>query len=137
MGTVCPGQDGSWNHHKGIKAKLPAKCAQHDKPIADPLVDLARRGLQEDTLVVCTVEFGHKPSDQDLSRFKDPPVDCGRGTIRWALPRGWWSSSRRAGLKTSTNVPTFHHVAAISFEVIPYLLQTETLTTSNSLEKPH
>jgi hypothetical protein len=70
---------GAWDHHINIKANLPKVCARHDKPIAGLLEDLRRRGLLEDTLVVCTGEFGRTPFDQDLSRGKDPPETYGRG----------------------------------------------------------
>jgi uncharacterized protein (DUF1501 family) len=70
---------GSWDHHVGIEANLPKECARHDKPIAGLLEDLSRRGLLDDTLVVCTGEFGRTPFDQDLSRGKDPPETYGRG----------------------------------------------------------
>ena len=73
-------ETGSWDHHKNIKAKLLVECALHDKPIAGLLEDLARRGLLDDTLVVCTVAFGSTSFDQDLSRVKDPPDDYGPGT---------------------------------------------------------
>jgi hypothetical protein len=70
---------GSWDHHSSIEAKLPSQCAQHDKPIAGLLEDLAGRGLLDDTLVVCSGEFGRTPFEQDLSRGKKPPTTYGRG----------------------------------------------------------
>ncbi len=70
---------GSWDHHIGIEEALPKECAKHDKPIAGLLEDLSRRGLLDDTLVVCSGEFGRTPFDQDLSRGKDPPETYGRG----------------------------------------------------------
>ena len=42
-------------------------------------MDLQRRGLLEDTLLVCAGEFGRTPFDQDLSRGKEPPKTYGRG----------------------------------------------------------
>ena len=70
---------GSWDHHVGIAKSLPVECASHDKPIAGLLKDLSRRGLLDDTLVVCTGEFGRTPFDQDTSRGKNPPETYGRG----------------------------------------------------------
>jgi len=68
-----------WDHHIGISKHLPNSCETHDKPIAGLIVDLRRRGLLDDTLVVCAGEFGRTPFDQDLSRGKDPPKTYGRG----------------------------------------------------------
>jgi arylsulfatase A-like enzyme len=50
-----------------------------DKPLAGLILDLRRRGLLEDTLLVCAGEFGRTPFDQDLSRGKEPPKTYGRG----------------------------------------------------------
>ncbi len=70
---------GGWDHHEGIGSNLPRSCASHDKPIAGLIKDLRRRGLFEDTLLVCAGEFGRTPFDQDLSRGKKPPKTYGRG----------------------------------------------------------
>ena len=52
---------GGWDHHRNLKESLTASCAGVDKPIAGLLVDLARRGLLEDTLVLWGGEFGRTP----------------------------------------------------------------------------
>lgn len=70
---------GGWDHHTGIGSNLPKSCASHDKPIAGLIMDLRRRGLLDDTLLVCAGEFGRTPFDQDLSRGKKPPTTYGRG----------------------------------------------------------
>lgn len=70
---------GGWDHHTSIATNLPKLCDRSDQPIAGLLQDLHRRGLLDDTLVVCTGEFGRTPFDQDLSRGKDPPKTYGRG----------------------------------------------------------
>lgn len=58
---------GGWDHHVNIRGALPDTCAQADRPIAGLIVDLKRRGLLEDTLVVWSGEFGRTPWSQDLS----------------------------------------------------------------------
>ena len=55
---------GGWDHHGGIRAALPARCAGIDKPIAALLGDLKARGLLEDTLVVWGGEFGRTPTTE-------------------------------------------------------------------------
>ena len=68
-----------WDHHIGISSYLPKSCASHDKSLAGLIEDLRRRGLLDDTLVVCAGEFGRTSFDQDLSRGKNPPKTYGRG----------------------------------------------------------
>ena len=70
---------GGWDHHISLATQLPTLCDSNDQPIAGLLQDLDRRGLLDDTLVVCTGEFGRTPFDQDVSRGKNPPETYGRG----------------------------------------------------------
>jgi hypothetical protein len=48
----------SWDHHSNLDRDLPHNCLMADQPIAALIKDLKRRGLLEDTLVVCGSEFG-------------------------------------------------------------------------------
>ncbi len=50
--------DGGWDHHSRIDKSLPRACRAVDKPIAGLLTDLKQRGMLDDTLVVCSGEFG-------------------------------------------------------------------------------
>ncbi len=59
-----------WDHHYQIKKTIPQTAAQVDQGTAALLIDLKRRGLLEDTLVVWGGEFGRSPVAQDL---KDDP----------------------------------------------------------------
>lgn len=47
-----------WDHHGGLPAGLPKVCKQTDQASAALVMDLAQRGLLEDTLVVWGGEFG-------------------------------------------------------------------------------
>ncbi len=47
-----------WDQHKDLVLDLPRQCADIDQPTAGLLIDLRRRGLLDDTLVVWTSEFG-------------------------------------------------------------------------------
>ncbi|QDT39028.1 DUF1501 domain-containing protein [Stratiformator vulcanicus] len=71
--------DAGWDHHGRIAKQLPQNCYGIDRPIAGFLQDLESRGLLEDTLVLCSGEFGRTPFDQDLSGGKAPPNNYGRG----------------------------------------------------------
>jgi len=56
--------DYHWDHHGNIENDLPKSAAKTDKPVAALINDLDRRGLLEDTLVVCAGEFGRTPVSQ-------------------------------------------------------------------------
>ena len=54
----------NWDNHGNIPTQLPPMAASVDKPIAALLRDLRARGLDQDTLVVWTSEFGRTPFSQ-------------------------------------------------------------------------
>jgi hypothetical protein len=54
----------NWDNHGSIEKELPPMAASVDKPISALLRDLRRRGLDEDTLVIWTTEFGRTPFAQ-------------------------------------------------------------------------
>lgn len=56
--------DMQWDAHKGIEENHRRKAAETDRPVAGLLIDLKRRGLLEDTLVVWGGEFGRSPEAQ-------------------------------------------------------------------------
>lgn len=58
------GATGNWDNHGSIPKELPPMAASVDKPIAALLRDLKSRGLDEDTLVIWTTEFGRTPFAQ-------------------------------------------------------------------------
>jgi hypothetical protein len=68
--------DWGWDGH-GTNAtddlvhQLPAKCAQVDRPLAALITDLRRRGLLDQTLIVCGGEFGRTP----VAEFRDGKRD--------------------------------------------------------------
>ncbi len=57
--------DWGWDHHSDLGRDLPKKCEQIDRPMAALLVDLQRRGLLDDTLVVWAGEFGRTPMQEN------------------------------------------------------------------------
>ena len=58
------GGAGTWDAHGGLKSNHTNNCKQVDKPMAGLLIDLARRGLLDETLVVFGTEFGRTPGTQ-------------------------------------------------------------------------
>src|SRR4029077_15993 len=55
---------GEWDAHSKLRENHTRLCAQVDLPIAGLLIDLKRRGLLDDTVVVWTTEFGRTPCGQ-------------------------------------------------------------------------
>lgn len=58
------GATGNWDNHGNILTELPPMAASVDRPIAALLRDLKARGLDKDTLVIWTTEFGRTPFAQ-------------------------------------------------------------------------
>jgi hypothetical protein len=58
------GAVGNWDNHANIVDELPPMAVSVDKPIAALLRDLKSRGLDKDTLVIWTTEFGRTPFAQ-------------------------------------------------------------------------
>ncbi len=54
----------NWDNHGNIQTELPPMAASVDQPIAALLRDLKSRGLDSDTLVIWTTEFGRTPFAQ-------------------------------------------------------------------------
>ena len=63
-----------WDHHSTLPAKLRGQCKDVDQPWAALIQDLKMRGMLEDTLVVCSGEFGRTVSCQG----KQNETDYGR-----------------------------------------------------------
>ena len=50
-----------WDQHKSLTTELYTQCRDTDQPSAALVIDLARRGLLDDTLVIWGGEFGRTP----------------------------------------------------------------------------
>lgn len=57
-------QAGSWDHHNNLVTRLKADTEPFDLGIAAFLNDLKRSGLYDDTVVLCSGEFGRTPVRQ-------------------------------------------------------------------------
>lgn len=58
------GATGNWDNHANIQNELPPMAISVDRPIAALLRDLKARGLDKDTLVIWSTEFGRTPFAQ-------------------------------------------------------------------------
>lgn len=66
------GGAGAWDAHGELKTNHAKNCQQVDQPIAALIIDLKRRGLLDDTLVVWGTEFGRTPGAQGTGRDHHP-----------------------------------------------------------------
>jgi hypothetical protein len=57
-----------WDHHYTLRESIPVTAAQVDQGMTALLIDLKRRGLLDDTLVVWGGEFGRTPVAQVFSQ---------------------------------------------------------------------
>jgi len=58
------GSGSKWDAHAKIEENHTARFAESDKPVAGLLMDLKRRGLLDDTLVIWGGEFGRTPMSE-------------------------------------------------------------------------
>ena len=58
----------AWDHHGGIEKEMPIAADEVDQASAALVLDLKRRGLLDDTLVICVGEFGRTPMGQGSGR---------------------------------------------------------------------
>lgn len=83
---------GEWDSHSNIKELHARSCGRVDKPLAGLIQDLKRRGLLDETLVVCATEFGRTPALEVTSLNK-------AGTGRDHHPHGFTIWMAGGGLK--------------------------------------
>lgn len=57
----------NWDGHENMLENHSREALRFDQPVAGLLQDLRRRGLLEDTLVLCTTEFGRTPFTQSAA----------------------------------------------------------------------
>lgn len=66
-------ENNAWDHHGGLRERLPSRCAAVDQPIAALLTDLKARGLLDDTLVLWGGEFGRTPTAEGANGREHHP----------------------------------------------------------------
>jgi len=84
---------GEWDSHLDLKDLHARSCGRVDRPLAGLLKDLKRRGMWDDTLVVCATEFGRTPAAEAGGMFNRP------ATGRDHHPHGFTIWMAGAGLK--------------------------------------
>ena len=66
-------ENSAWDHHGGLRKRLPQRCAAVDRPIAALISDLKARGLLDDTLVLWGGEFGRTPTAEGTNGREHHP----------------------------------------------------------------
>jgi uncharacterized protein (DUF1501 family) len=74
----------TWDAHKDVNANHEMHCGETDRPIAALLMDLKRRGLLDQTLVLWAGEFGRTPTGQNGKGRDHSP----RGFTTWLAGGG-------------------------------------------------
>ncbi len=57
----------NWDGHEDVKKNHSREAARMDQPVAALIKDLRQRGMLEDTLILCTSEFGRTPFTQSAA----------------------------------------------------------------------
>jgi uncharacterized protein (DUF1501 family) len=72
-GSSASNVDGllNWDAHKTLKEDYERHCPIMDQPAAALILDLKRRGLLKETLVLWTTEFGRMPTHQTGAQGRD------------------------------------------------------------------
>ena len=76
--------DENWDAHGDVNKNHELHCGETDQPMAALLIDLKRRGLLDETLVVWTSEFGRTPTGQNGKGRDHSP----RGFTAWMAGGG-------------------------------------------------
>lgn len=88
---------GDWDHHTNIYKRLPNECRTTDQPSAALVLDLAQRGLLDDTLIVWGGEFG-RSSVAQKSQAPGEPVGRDHHIDAFTM---WFAGG---GVKTGTSI---------------------------------
>jgi hypothetical protein len=123
----------NWDGHEDMKANHGQEALRIDRPVAGLLRDLRRRGLLDDTLVLCTTEFGRTPFTQSPADVVGAGRDHNQyGFTVWLAGAGLkhgmaFGATDEIGWKAAENVvtwPDFHatvlHLLGIDHEKLTF-----------------
>lgn len=92
---VWHGAGQPWDSHDDIRANHGRLARECDQPIAALIKDLKQRGMLDDTLVICSGEFGRTPTVE----LPDPGANSGMVNGRDHNPYGFTTLLAGGGLK--------------------------------------
>jgi hypothetical protein len=133
MVQVWYGAGFPWDHHGEITQRLPAACADVDRPIAAFLRDLKQRGMLEDTLVLWGGEFGRTPTSELPHPTTTPGRDHNRhgftvwlagGGVKGGHVHGATDEAGFAAVRDKVHVHDLHatilHLLGLDHEKLTY-----------------
>jgi hypothetical protein len=101
-----------WDAHSDLKNNHSTNAAKTDQPIAALLVDLQRRGLLGETLVIWGTEFGRTPAAQGTNgRDHHPHAFCtwmAGGGVRGGMTYGRTDDFGYYVIENKVTLPDFH-----------------------------
>jgi hypothetical protein len=123
------GDTNGWDAHNNVADNHGLYCRRTDKPVAGLLIDLKRRGLLADTLVIWGGEFGRMPmSEQGKGRDHNPwgyTVWLAGAGVRGGMAYG---ATDAVGLRAAENKVHVHdlhatilHLLGLDHELLTYL----------------
>jgi hypothetical protein len=119
-----------WDHHGGIKDGIAGSAREVDQGAAALLIDLKRRGLLDDTLVVWGGEFGRTPMAQGSGRdhhIKGFSMWLAGGGIKPGITYGATDEFGYNAVENVVDVHDLHatvlHMFGVDHERLTYLFQ--------------
>jgi hypothetical protein len=105
--------DDQWDAHKDLKDNHSTLCAMTDQPVAALILDLKRRGLLEETLVIWGGEFGRLPHTQGADGRDHNP----EGFLMWMAGGGvrqgfHYGETDELGYKSARDSVSVHDIHA-------------------------
>jgi len=123
----------NWDGHEDMKQNHGQEALRIDQPVAALIRDLKQRGMLEDTLILCTSEFGRTPFAQSAANVVGTGRDHNQtGFSVWMAGAGLkpglaHGTTDEIGWKASENIvtwPDFHatvlHLLGIDHERLTY-----------------
>jgi hypothetical protein len=119
-----------WDHHGGIKNDIKIKAGEVDRASAALVLDLKRRGMLNDTLIVWGGEFGRTPMAQGDGRdhhIKGFSIWLAGGGIKGGITHGATDELGYAAVENVVHVHDLHatmlHLLGIEHTRLTYRFQ--------------
>ena len=119
-----------WDHHGNIKGEIPLKAEEVDRASAALIIDLKRRGMLDETLVVWGGEFGRTPMAQGSGRdhhIKGFSMWLAGGGIKGGISHGSTDELGYAAVEDVVPVHDLHatmlHLLGVDHKRLTYKFQ--------------
>ena len=120
-----------WDHHQSIKRDIKIKAEEVDRASAALILDLKRRGMLDDTLVVWGGEFGRSPMAQDVDgrdhHIRGFSIFMAGGGIKPGITLGETDELGYNAIQDPVHVHDFHatllHLLGIDHKRLTYKYQ--------------